>query len=353
MIYRKQTGFDAFRCIAGQCPQSCCEGWQIVIDPESLEKYRNHTGQFADRLQSGIDYRESAFRQHSMRCSMLSSSGLCDLQSALGESYLCETCRQYPRHLEDFPDLREYSLSLSCPEVVRMMTAEDFHFDVTESEDEFFDDPDDFEDCDPILLDKLIYAREKMFSAARDTDLPLHERLDSIACTACQLQRLYDEGDVFAMDDICDAGSTEMPLDTAAGCRFTYDYFMQSLAWLQDLEVLESSWTDTVRAARLFWQNRTAASPEWQKAICPETSLSQVCENLLLCLLFTYVCGSIYDGQIYARTMIAVMSVRWIMLLHSARPDRSLNETVYLFSREVEHSDLNINALISCFEAEL
>ena len=42
---------------------------------------------------------------------MLAESGLCDLQSNLGEEYLCDTCRLYPRHTEEFLDLREYSRS--------------------------------------------------------------------------------------------------------------------------------------------------------------------------------------------------------------------------------------------------
>ena len=29
---------------------------------------------------------------------------------------LCDTCRNYPRHIEEFEGLREISLSLSCPE---------------------------------------------------------------------------------------------------------------------------------------------------------------------------------------------------------------------------------------------
>ena len=34
---------------------------------------------------------------------------------------LCDTCRKYPRHIEEFEGLREYSLSLSCPEAARIL----------------------------------------------------------------------------------------------------------------------------------------------------------------------------------------------------------------------------------------
>ena len=81
---------------------NCCSGWQIVIDKKSLDRYRSRNGEFEERLRSGIDYEESCFRQTDGRCSMLSDSGLCDLQTSLGEDFLCDTCRQYPRHTEEF-----------------------------------------------------------------------------------------------------------------------------------------------------------------------------------------------------------------------------------------------------------
>jgi lysine-N-methylase len=40
-------------------------------------------------------------------------------------------------------------------------------------------------------------------------------------------------------------------------------------------------------------------------------------------------------------------------MMISAASSLTPEETVYLFSREVEHSDLNLNALISWFEEEL
>ena len=31
--------YKEFSCIAGACPDTCCAGWQIVIDDKSLKKY--------------------------------------------------------------------------------------------------------------------------------------------------------------------------------------------------------------------------------------------------------------------------------------------------------------------------
>ena len=37
----------------------------------------------------------------------------------------CKTCRQYPRHEEEYENVRELSLSLSCPEAARMILSQD------------------------------------------------------------------------------------------------------------------------------------------------------------------------------------------------------------------------------------
>ena len=37
---------------------------------------------------------------------------------------LCDTCRNYPRHIEEFESLREISLSLSCPEAARILLSQ-------------------------------------------------------------------------------------------------------------------------------------------------------------------------------------------------------------------------------------
>ena len=202
MIYRKQKGFNDFRCIADKCPKSCCVGWQIMIDENSMDKYGHTSGDFGHRLKSSINYEEGCFLQNGIRCSMLNDNGLCDLQSTLGEDYLCDTCRLYPRHTEEFQDIREYSLSLSCPEVMNMILNKDYNFGITETEDDILDDPEEFDDFDFLLFDKLEYARDKILEIASDESIKLQDRINIINASALELQQLFDEGAILEMDDI-------------------------------------------------------------------------------------------------------------------------------------------------------
>lgn len=50
MRYLKPHFYDKFVCTAGDCPDTCCAGWQIMIDDASLEKYKNVQGEFGKRL---------------------------------------------------------------------------------------------------------------------------------------------------------------------------------------------------------------------------------------------------------------------------------------------------------------
>ena len=124
MRYMKPHYYDAFRCIADQCPETCCAGWQIVIDEDSLEKYSRIENSFGNRIRNSVDWEEGIFYQYDKRCAFLNEQNLCDLQSELGEEALCDTCRRYPRHVEEYEGLREYSLSLSCPVTAAMILQE-------------------------------------------------------------------------------------------------------------------------------------------------------------------------------------------------------------------------------------
>ena len=158
MRYMKPSYYDSFHCLADQCPASCCEGWQIMIDEKSLKRYWNWDGKLRGRLINSIDWEEGAFLQYDRKCAFLNEQFLCDLQAEAGEEALCSTCREYPRHVEEFEGVREYSLSLSCPEAARIMLTEKGKSSFVQWEDEKEDEFE--EDFDFLLYTRLLEARE-------------------------------------------------------------------------------------------------------------------------------------------------------------------------------------------------
>ena len=52
MLIRTPDYYDKFKCIAGECKDTCCAGWQVDVDDASYEYYKTITGDFGDRLHS-------------------------------------------------------------------------------------------------------------------------------------------------------------------------------------------------------------------------------------------------------------------------------------------------------------
>lgn len=122
MLYTIPDYYQNFKCTADECEDTCCAGWQIAIDRKSLVRYGKVSGKFRRRLNRSIRWLEGTFKQgEGGRCAFLNEENLCDLYSALGKESLCRTCRLYPRHIEEFEGVREVTLSISCPEVARIL----------------------------------------------------------------------------------------------------------------------------------------------------------------------------------------------------------------------------------------
>ena len=46
--------YESFHCIAADCPDSCCRGWDVVIDSDAEDFYRTVKGDFGERLRNAI-----------------------------------------------------------------------------------------------------------------------------------------------------------------------------------------------------------------------------------------------------------------------------------------------------------
>ena len=119
----KSDYFDTFRCIAGNCPDSCCKEWDVAVAPETAAFYRSLPGPLGDRLRQVL-YEEDGdtyMAIENRRCPMWRADGLCRIQAELGEAALCKTCREFPRLTHDYGDFVELGLELSCPEAARII----------------------------------------------------------------------------------------------------------------------------------------------------------------------------------------------------------------------------------------
>ena len=364
--YSKPDYYDQFQCVAGKCPATCCAGWQIVIDEDSLEKYEQEQGAFCNRLRNSIDWEEGIFYQYGQRCAFLNEENLCDLQAELGESALCDTCRKYPRHEEEFEGLREYSLSLSCPKAAEMMLTnpEKVRFIQWETDEE-----DDFEDFDYLMFTQLEDAREVMFSIIQNRDIDFRIRMMKIKEFGLELQQCIDENRFFDVDEVTERydrwsknGWREENVEILLSDFGDPERKKREFSVFYQMEHLNKNWT--VRLDNTFHMLFDRGNNEYIKQYhdfqnaygydsANKREWERLGEQLLMFFIHTYFCGAVYDDRIYSKTALAVFSVQWIQEFFMAQwlqqngqaGMEEFLETSWSYAREVEHSDPNLELL--------
>ena len=130
MILRPEY-YNKFKCIGGKCKDSCCSAnWGISVDKNSFYRYRNIKGEFGRELDANISrdrknrgkisYGKMALTKDG-KCKFLNEDNLCTIYINLGEEYLCNTCKVYPRITNKYGEWYEQAMTISCPEVARLI----------------------------------------------------------------------------------------------------------------------------------------------------------------------------------------------------------------------------------------
>lgn len=95
------TFFPQFQCKAGQCKHTCCQTWEIDIDPDTENLYRNTKGPLGKELTQWMKTSEDGSTCFKLNekgyCHFLRKDGLCRLILEKGESYLGNICAMHPR----------------------------------------------------------------------------------------------------------------------------------------------------------------------------------------------------------------------------------------------------------------
>ena len=340
--------YKEFQCIADRCEATCCAGWQIVVDEEALERYKKVSGEFMERITEGVDFKEGVFRQKKgKRCAFLNDNNLCDMYTALGEEAFCDTCSRYPRHIEEFENVREYTLSVSCPEAARILlskkTPVTFYTVEEETEEEFFDD------FDPALYEKLVEARTEMLKLLQNREIPVQERAKVLWDFAEYFQEKMDEGILYVEETLYE---TMMPRNPETSFSEAKALF----ALLHHLECLADDWEEYLydteeilyEVDETGYQANKQRFAAWKEENFPDWDV--MLEQLLIYFVYTYFCGSIYDEYVASKVKMSVYSVFCIEEMALALWIKN-GETisfgefvriVYRYSRELEHSDENL-----------
>lgn len=123
---------ENFSCIGGACEDSCCIGWDVDIDKKTYESYKGLSDSEIHPIvqinlyknewchDAKIDYAKVKLRKNKW-CPFLTSDKWCLIQKKLGESYLSNVCKNFPRIYNQLNGKSHLTLTLSCPVAARRL----------------------------------------------------------------------------------------------------------------------------------------------------------------------------------------------------------------------------------------
>ncbi len=321
--------YKDFCCIADKCPDTCCAGWEVVVDGDSLEKYSSLKGNYADILRNRITVDsdgDSIFAPVKGKCPFLLDNGLCEMYIEIGKESLCRTCRLFPRHITYFGARIETGISLSCPEAARLIL-QDKKIEFETEESDGFPEPTSI---DPNLYFTLLEARKTSIDILQNRKFSIEKRISAFL-------------------EFCNEIS---PFIRRNNCGEVREIIKKDFLLHKDYQF------NSIRAKRLNakllkdFSNLEMLDVQWKSALEEAFSVAETggCENefenLMVYFVFRYFMLAVFDRSLLPKAKFAVASFLVIRRLISCTKNKSERiKAMQKFSKEVEHSALNMEFL--------
>ncbi len=295
--------YKKFKCIAQNCEDTCCAGWDIVVDESSADFYKSVTLPIGETIRNAMDIDSDGdiiFPLQNGRCPFLNNCNLCDIYFSLGENALCHTCKKFPRFVEEYGSVREEGLGLACPEAARIIVG----FEEENRLD--FEMNDDFplpNDIDPEYYFSLITLRKNMFSILGDTTVSIKEKL---------------------MKMLSLAGDTGPEIPRVDKCKNI----------LKKLDVLTEKWNNLLNI-------------HIEEKPFPKNEIPLL--NIAWYYIYRYLLKAVFDGKPLPKVRLCVLAV---VIINAYSDEGSIADIAHLFSKEAEYSQKNIDLILKELENE-
>lgn len=329
MELRYPSYWKDFHCLAGECPHTCCQGWEVPIDRETARYYETIPGELGERLRALLTTDgegETAFLLRGDTCPFLTGEKLCELQIKLGEKGIGEICRTHPRFFYDYGPLAERGLCGSCPEAARLILGTDLALLSTEVPGAG--------DEDPRLLVPLLAARETAMGLLGVEEATPGERFQAMLLFANEVQVALDEGREEDVPRLCGIYEEEFPLLDPAALPDRREALIRCLDALERLEILSDTWrTLLARGKQELEEGRTFPAPE-------EAQIRRAgCY-----FLYRHWLRGVWDGDALTWAEFSALGVVVCALLAPLQ-EEGFPEAFRLFCLELEHNQEGLNAL--------
>lgn len=369
MKIRVPKYLNKFKCIADKCKDTCCAGWEIVIDEETYDYYENLSGSFGERLRSEMvnDGEDNIFVLKNGNCAFLNENKLCDIYNELGEDSLCYTCKKYPRYMEEFGNLREIGISLSCPEAARIILGDSnkVEFELSEN-DEFITS---YNDIDAMLFIELMQCRNIFFNILQNRNIDLNIRAAIILNFAKEVKDKINEDNLTSLKTI-----KERYLDKNFINKTSSDLdknIINKEQWYNDMEeyfhVFKSlkhiNNNDPLGLDKVLCYIKSSAEnkdiylDKYKEFNNFYKDNMYKFENILVYFVFRYFMKAVFDYDVVAKVKTAVVSylmikqlciVRWVE--SGELSDEDMVDISHTYSKDIEHLEENIDTLEEIFK---
>ncbi len=326
MIYIKPSFYDDFKCIASECTDNCCIGWEIDIDENTFRKYNKLNTPLGDEIRSKITTSEDGSKcfilGESDRCPFLNERNLCRIIINCGENALCDICKNHPRFYEWFPGVTECGLGLSCEEVCRILLSDENHFTLLEENN---GEPIELETKeDTVISDSYIFIsalREKFFDILFSADKTYYKKLEKVC--------------VFAQS-FC---GEDLPLKNNKEIIEAY----------ANTEPIDDNWVVYIEDLRNNFEGYLLKRKEFKE----QCKNDRLYPKILAYIFYRHLTKAAFDGDVLSRICFCLEAVKFIELCdlkaYCNKGGLSLAdriENLKNWSKQTEYSEENTDYLI-------
>ena len=363
--------FKKFKCIASECEDTCCAGWEIVVDDETYDYYKCIKGKFGNRLKNEIVQDEDGdniFILKGNRCAFLNDRDLCDIYNELGEEHLCYTCKEYPRFTEEFGSIREVGLSLSCPEAARIILGKTniTEFDVVEDDDMV----SAYNDISYDIFMQLSTSRNLIMNTIQNRSMELSHRISIILSFTDEIQKKIDEDKIDEIVQVRKKYSDDKFINNYVDSlkslknnkEARYDNIKKYFEVYKDIDHINEECPLVLdEAIKHFYGENSGFEfyvEKHNKFKSYYVDRIYEYEQIIVYFIFRYFMKAVFDYDVSAKIKMAVISMLIIEELDVVRWCKNNEEfnlsnqvdIVKLYSKDIEHSEENVESLYESFE---
>ena len=296
--------YSSFKCTAEKCKHTCCAGWEINIDEQSLDNYKRESSEFKTTLISGINLKKSRFKVNKQkRCAFLNDKNLCDLIINIGEKSLCQVCRDHPRFRSFYGATTEMGLGFCCEEAVRIILSYTGKISPVLCFNDKKEEQLDFNEKN------LLEFREHLLNVIQDRNKNINDRIEEVL-------------------SICNAKINQKDL-------------AKTIKKFIAFERVDKNWTKWLKSIS-----------KTQFELNTKDSLSLIAEQFLVNSFYRHLLGA--EDTIDVRSRAVACVITWWIIKNIAKKETNgkqdfsvLIDVVRAYSTEVEYSEKNLNKLFN------